>query len=165
MQSRYHWVNIKVSARLCSFLENLGETSSSCLLQKPPTVEGNGNPLQYSCLENPTDRETWWATVYGVAKSWTWLSDGVRRSHAEALVCGPSLHLQSQFESSSPWFWLFFILLPCVMEGPCGGRTTGPPGQPRILSFPQVSWLRTWILSAPFIPPCHAQIRFTGFWD
>ena len=33
--------------------------------------EGNGNPLQYSCLENPMDRGTWWATVHGVAKSWT----------------------------------------------------------------------------------------------
>ena len=30
---------------------------------------GNGNPLQYSCLENPTDRGAWWATVHGVAKS------------------------------------------------------------------------------------------------
>ena len=29
--------------------------------------EGNGYPLQYSCLENPKDRGTWWATVYGVA--------------------------------------------------------------------------------------------------
>ena len=33
--------------------------------------EGNGNPLQYSCLENPTDREACWATVHGVAKSQT----------------------------------------------------------------------------------------------
>ena len=33
--------------------------------------EGNGNPLQYSCLGNPTDRGTWWATVHGVAKSLT----------------------------------------------------------------------------------------------
>ena len=33
--------------------------------------EGNGNPLQYSCLENPMDRGAWWATVRGVAKSWT----------------------------------------------------------------------------------------------
>ena len=33
--------------------------------------EGNGNPLQYSCLENPVDRGAWWATVHGVAKSWT----------------------------------------------------------------------------------------------
>jgi len=35
--------------------------------------EGNGNPLQYSCLENPMDREAWWAIVRGVAKSWTQL--------------------------------------------------------------------------------------------
>jgi len=33
--------------------------------------EGNGNPLQYSCLENPMDRGAWWATVHGVAKSRT----------------------------------------------------------------------------------------------
>ena len=33
--------------------------------------EGNGNPLQCSCLENPKDGGAWWAAVYGVAKSWT----------------------------------------------------------------------------------------------
>ena len=33
--------------------------------------EGNGNPLQYSCLENAMDRGAWWATVHGVAKSET----------------------------------------------------------------------------------------------
>ena len=32
---------------------------------------GNGNPLQYSCLENPMDREAWWATVLGVTKGQT----------------------------------------------------------------------------------------------
>ena len=36
--------------------------------------EGNGNPLQYSCLENSMDRRTWWATVHGVTKSQTWQS-------------------------------------------------------------------------------------------
>ena len=35
------------------------------------TGEGNGNPLQCSCLENPRDRGAWWAAVYGVAQSWT----------------------------------------------------------------------------------------------
>ena len=34
-------------------------------------AEGNGNPLQCSCLENPRARGTWWAAVYGVAPSWT----------------------------------------------------------------------------------------------
>ena len=33
--------------------------------------EGNGNPLQYSCLENPMDRGAWWATVHGIIKSQT----------------------------------------------------------------------------------------------
>ena len=37
--------------------------------------EGNGNPLQYSCLDNPMDGGAWWATVHGVAKSRTGLSD------------------------------------------------------------------------------------------
>ena len=39
------------------------------------TGEGNGTPLQYSCLENPTDGGAWWAAVHGVAKSQTQLSD------------------------------------------------------------------------------------------
>ena len=35
--------------------------------------EGNGNPLQYSCLENPVDGGAWWGAVYGAAQSRTWL--------------------------------------------------------------------------------------------
>ena len=35
------------------------------------TGEGNDNPLQYSCLENPRDRGAWWAAIYGVTRSWT----------------------------------------------------------------------------------------------
>ena len=49
-------------------------TSLSCI------GEGNGNPLQCSCLENPRDRGAWWAAVYGVTQSWTrlkWLSSSV----------------------------------------------------------------------------------------
>ena len=40
---------------------------------------GNGNPLQYSCLENSMDREAWWATIHGVAKSQTQPSTHRRR--------------------------------------------------------------------------------------
>ena len=46
--------------------------------------EGNGNPLQCSCLENPRDRGAWWAANYGVAQSWPrlkWLSSRSRSAH------------------------------------------------------------------------------------
>ena len=45
--------------------------------------ERNGNPFQYSCLENPMDRGAWRPTVHGVAKSWTQLSDLCRDSLRE----------------------------------------------------------------------------------
>ena len=62
------WWGIKVSA--C----NAGDLGLIPGLGKS-LGEGDGNPLQYSCLENPMDGGAWWATVHGVAKSWTRLSD------------------------------------------------------------------------------------------
>ena len=53
---------------------NVGDPGSIPGLGRSPG-EGNGNPLQCSCLENPMDGGAWWATVHGVAKSWTRLSD------------------------------------------------------------------------------------------
>ena len=53
---------------------NVGELGLTPGLERSPG-EGNGNTLQYSCLENPTDRGAWWAMVHGVAKSWARLSD------------------------------------------------------------------------------------------
>ena len=43
------------------------------------SLSRNGNPLQYSCLENSMDRGAWWATVHGAAESWTWLSTYTQR--------------------------------------------------------------------------------------
>ena len=48
---------------------------------------GNGNPIQYSCLENPMHRETWWVTVYKVAKSRTRLSQSVIILTAPFVFC------------------------------------------------------------------------------
>ena len=48
-------------------------------------LDGNGTPLQYSCLENPMDGGAWWATVHGVVKSWTRLSNFTFTFHFHAL--------------------------------------------------------------------------------
>ena len=50
-----------------------------------PFEEGNGTPLQYSCLENPMDRGAWWAPVRGVVKSQTRLSNFIFTFHFHAL--------------------------------------------------------------------------------
>ena len=59
--------------------------------QSFPSPKGNGNPLQYSCLENPRDGEAWWAAVYGVAQSRTRLkrlsSSSSMLSHVR--LCNP----------------------------------------------------------------------------
>ena len=65
------------------FLGGSDSKASACDAEDPGSIpgsgrspgEGNGNPLQYSCLENPMDEGAWWATVHGVAKSQTRLSD------------------------------------------------------------------------------------------
>ena len=51
--------NLPANARNADFIPGSGRSLG----------EGNGNPLQYSCLENPMDRGTWWVTVHGVAES------------------------------------------------------------------------------------------------
>ena len=52
---------------------NAGDTRDTASIPGSGRYSGevNGNPLQYSYLVNPTDREAWWATVQGVTKSWT----------------------------------------------------------------------------------------------
>ena len=53
-------------------MQEMQETQVRSLSQEDP-YRINGNPLQYSCLENSMDRGAWWATVHGVPKSQTWL--------------------------------------------------------------------------------------------
>ena len=56
-----------------------------CVYIEQNSREGNGTPLQYSCLENTMDGGAWWAAVHGVAKSQTRLSDFTFTSHFDAL--------------------------------------------------------------------------------
>ena len=60
-------------------------TPAEIVLPRNFPGEGNGNPLQYSCLENPMDRGAWWAAVHGVAKSPAQLSDFTFTFHFHAL--------------------------------------------------------------------------------
>ena len=77
--------------------------------------EGNGNPLQCSCLENPRDGGAWWAAVHGVAQSWTrlkWLSisSSSRSDLAYTIIL---LHQQNSvytLKSEQPIYTVYFFL-------------------------------------------------------
>ena len=88
------------------------------------TGEGNGNPLQCSCLENPKDGGAWWAAVYGVAQSQTWLKPLSSSSSNNSVTGVPFLHTMSPafivinflwwsfsqvFGDTSLYFWFAFL--------------------------------------------------------
>ena len=83
-----NWLNFGASLvaqtvkNLSAIQEDLGSLPG---LERSPEEE-NGNPLQYSCLENSIDRGTWWAIVHGVVKSKTRLSTN---THIVLLAMGP----------------------------------------------------------------------------
>ena len=70
---------------------NVGDMGSIPGLGRSPR-EGNGNPLQYSRLENPMDQGAWRTTVHGVAKSWTRLSDFTSLRFMEQLSTHACIH-------------------------------------------------------------------------
>ena len=65
---------------------------------------GHGNPIQYSCLENPMDRGGWWATVYRVTKSWTGLKQAPHcpRSSWEQMNLSTTLNIFSRIWTQLP---------------------------------------------------------------
>ena len=65
--------------------------------------EGHGNPLQYSCLENPMDRGAWRAAVYGVAKRWSWLNKHHRVPTGCQWRTAPHSHSPSSDNRRRPW--------------------------------------------------------------
>ena len=67
-------------------------THSKYLSTSEWTGEGDGTPLQYSCLENPMDGEAWWAAVHGVAKSRTRLSDFTFTFHFHTMEKAMATH-------------------------------------------------------------------------
>ena len=65
--------------------------------------EGNGNPLQCSCLKNPRDRGAWWAAIYGIAQSWTRL----KRLSNSSSSKGGRIHKISDIWAALNW-WIKF---------------------------------------------------------
>ena len=108
---------------------------------------GHGNPLQYSCLENPMDRGAWWATVHGVTKNWRWLSDWALTSVNQLGGSSPSDQLVRALVGSivslqSGWPQMTRDEL-TQQSGSWqavgrGGRVTGP----RVVSSSMPAWLR-----------------------
>ena len=103
----------------CPYIASLGlsswkmEASGIWLTVTCYYGEGNGNPLQYSCLENPMDRGAWWATVHGFVKSRTRLSNFTFTFHFHALEKEMATH-----PSTLAW------RIPGI-EGPCGLQSMG----------------------------------------
>ena len=75
MQLIYLFSEASLVAQMVKCLPAMQETWVRSLGREDSPGEGNGDPLQYSCLENSMDGEAWRATVHGVAESWTQLSD------------------------------------------------------------------------------------------
>ena len=93
--------------------------------------EGNGDPLQCSCLENSMDRRVWWATVHEVAKSQTWLSD----SFTTVSIC---------YSCSLIKLKHFFSFILCLLPSqPAGFRVSRPAGG---------LW-GVWVLLSAFLTP------------
>ena len=82
--------------------------------------EGNGNPLQCSCLENPRDGGAWWAAVYGVTQSWTWLKQLSSSSGSNITVSYAILFFTaSDFASITRHIhnWTLFLLWLFILSG------------------------------------------------
>ena len=116
--------------------------------------EGNGNPLQYSCLENPMDGGAWQATVRGVAKSRTWLSNFTTRNGSLEKAVAPH---SSTLAWKIPW-----------AEEPGGLQSMGSLGvghnwATSLSLFTFMHWRRKWQPTPVFLPG-ESQGR-AAWWD
>ena len=107
--------------------------------------EGNGTPLQYSCLENPMDGGAWWAAVHGVAKSRTQLSDFTFNFHFHALKKEMATH-------SSVLAWR----IPGTAEPgglpSMGSHRVGHDWVTSLLLISFMHWRRKWQHTPVFLP-------------
>ena len=109
--------------------------------------EGNGNPLQYSCLENSMDKGAWWATVHGVAKSWY----GWAHTHSMWLVVVWCYSLSCLRLFATPWITALQTSL----------SITRSQSSPKLMSIELVMPSSHLILCRPLLllPPIPPSIR------
>ena len=115
----------------------IGDLGFICGLGRSPE-EGNGNPLWYSCLENPTDRGLWWVTVHGVAESQTWLNNYCFLFYSLWWICRREENLENGLVRGLIW-----------IPGACKDEDTS--ATPVLcystrLSWPKVGWV-SWVVS------------------
>ena len=106
----YHFIHSFNGSVVKNPPANAGDTGSIPWLGTPPR-EGNGNPRQYPCLGNPTDREAWWATVHRVAES-----DTTEHTHTSAVHVCEFQSPNSFHPPSPPWCPYVYSLCLCVAE-------------------------------------------------
>ena len=142
MEANYFTMGFPGSSEVKASACNVGDLGSIPRLGRSPG-EGNGNPLQYSCLENPMDGAAWWAIVHGFTKSWTRLSNFTtlqycvdfchtlacirrRQWHPTSVLLSGKSHGWRSLVGCSPWGreesdmterLPFYFSLPCIGEG------------------------------------------------
>ena len=109
-RSSLSYLGFPVDSVVKSLPANGGDTGDMSSIPGPgrSSEGGNGNSLWHSCLGNPMDRGVWWATVHGVKKSWTQLSDWacthariyLPLPHLMVLLCFTFAYLSSSYEHS-----------------------------------------------------------------
>ena len=107
--------------------------------------EGDGTPLQYSCLENPMDGGAWWAAVHGVASSQTRLSDFPFTFHCHALEKEMATH------SSVLAWWIPWTEEPGGLQS-MGLLAVGHDWATSLSLFTVMHWRRKWQPTPVFLP-------------
>ena len=92
-QCQIDFMNIFLQSILV-YKTNFQSGSSRCMIQYS-NREGNSNSLQYSFLESPRDGEVWWASIYGVAQSWTRLTEVTQQQQQQSTVNSQLTSLQA----------------------------------------------------------------------
>ena len=83
-QTLWSWIISEWASQVALVVKNLSASAGNAVSisgSERSSGEGNGKPLQYSCLGNPMDRGAWWVTIHGVANSWTQLKQLSTNTH------------------------------------------------------------------------------------